>query len=402
MSMLWMKRVALAIVGLGIIGGFYYAMLPKPAAVDVAKIEKGDMRVTVDEEGKTRIKEIYVVSAPIAGKVLRSKLTVGDEVVANTTEVAAIVPTAPPLLDIRARSELVSLVSAAEDAVRLADSELVQAQSEAKMAELELKRTSDLAKRGFVAERALDRATADAGVRRAAVAKSQAAVEVRKHELMTAEARLLDAGSVKLGAAFVDPVSVKAPQSGKVLRIPVESEAAVPQGAPMVEIGDPAKLEVIVDLLSADAVKVQVGAEAAIEGWGGGTVLQAKVKRIEPSGFTKVSALGIEEQRVRTVLEFAGPAAEYRALGHDFRVFVRILTWRSSEALRVPLGALFRDADRWAVFKVESGLAKLQPVDIGHRNTDNAEVISGLADGDVVVLHPSDRVADGAAVEARK
>lgn len=401
MNTIWLKRGALVAGAAAILGGLVYAMLPRPAAVDVGKIARGEMRVTVDEEGKTRIKEIFVVSAPIAGKVLRSKLTVGDDVTADLTEVATLVPTAPPMLDIRARSELVAMISAAEDAVRLAESELAQAQSEAKMAELELKRASDLAKRGFAAERVLDRASTDAGVRRAAVAKALSAVEVRKHELATAQARLLETGTAGSGAAVANPVSVKAPQSGKVLRIPVENEAAVPQGAPLVEIGDPGKLEIVVDLLSADAVKVQRAADASIEGWGGASVLSAKVKRIEPTGFTKVSALGIEEQRVRTVLDFAGPPSGYQALGHDFRVFVRIQVWRSTDALRVPLGALFRDGDRWAVFKIDATRAKLQAVELGHRNADYAEVVSGLVDGDVVVLHPNDRVTDGATVEVR-
>ena len=167
------------------------------------------------------------------------------------------------------------------------------------------------------------------------------------------------------------------------------------------EIGDLKNLEITVDLLSADAVEVQTGAEAVIDGWGGPNPLLAKVRRIEPTGFTKVSALGIEEQRVKTLLDLLSPNAERAALGHDFRVFVRILVWRSGEALRVPLGALFREGDRWAVFKVVAGRAKLQLIELGHRNTDHAEVLSGLAETDSVVLHPSDRVADGVRVTQR-
>jgi HlyD family secretion protein len=399
MSTLWWKRIGLGLLALAILGGLVYALFPKAAEVDIAQITRGDMRVTVDEEGKTRIKEVYVVSAPISGKMLRNALHVGDDVTGGTTEVATMVPSAPPLLDLRTRSDLEAQVSAAEKAVRLAQSDLARAESEATMAELDLKRTADLARRGFAAERVLDRANTDAKVRRAAVASAKSAIQVRQDELRSARARLLGPDSP---AASVMPVSIKAPATGRILRVPTESEAPIAQGTPLLEIGDPGNLEVVVDLLSADAVKVQVGAEVVIDGWGGTIPLHAKVRRIEPSGYTKVSALGIEEQRVRTILDLAEPSSQRPALGHEFRVFTRILVWRSGEALRVPLGALFREGDRWAVFKVVKGRAKLQLIDLGHRNTDHAEVISGLAETDSVVLHPSDRVTDGVRVTLRK
>jgi HlyD family secretion protein len=402
MSALWLKRGLVAAVAILVAAALLYALTPKPVAVDLATIERGDMRVTIDEEGKTRIKDVYVVSAPIAGKLLRNPLHVGDEVIALRTTVATIAPMAPPMLDARTRSELDALVSVAESAVLLARSELEQAKSESRLADIELERTRTLAKRGVVADRVLDRAETDAQVRKDAVKRAESALQLRQDELRSAQSRLIGPEETGVGDGLPRAMALPAPASGRVLRIPVESEAVVAQGTPLVEIGDPRDLEIVVDLLSSDAVKVVAGAEAMIEGWGGPTALAARVRRVEPSGFTKVSALGIEEQRVRVILDLAEPGGAPAALGHDYRVFVRILAWRSSAALLVPLGALFRDGDRWAVFKVVDNVARLQHVDLGHRNAVHAEVLYGLAAGDRVILHASDRVAAGVAVEPRE
>lgn len=395
-----MKRLGLGAFALVIAGGFAYAMWPKPVPVDVAKITHAPMTVTIDEEGKTRIRDVYVVSAPIGGRVLRSPLHAGDALIAGETEIASILPSAPPLLDQRSRAEIEQQVGAARAAVTLAEAELGQARSEIDLAEVDLRRSRTLARKGVISEQTLDRAERDARVRQDAVKRAEAALEMRMRELASAEARLIEPGGGAATGVSYRPIIVRAPASGRVLRVVAESEQDVAMGAPLAETGDPGDLEIVVELLSQDAVRIREGATATIDGWGGST-LPASVRRIEPMGFTKVSALGIEEQRVRTTLDFTGPAEPRSTLGHDFRIVARISVWQSDAALVVPLGALFRDQDRWAVFKVEGSRATLAHVEIGHRNSEVADVISGLTEGDVVVLHPSDRIENGVRVEVR-
>ena len=402
MSGTWIKRALLAAFALVIAAGFVFALLPKPVLVDVAEIGRGPLQVTVDEEGETRIREVYVVSAPIGGKILRSPREVGDVVKLDDTVVAVIRPGDPAFLDIRRRRELQAAVAAAEAAVSFANSKIRQAQSELVFAESDLKRAKPLAERGTVSQRTLEKAALDVDVRRAALSQAKADLELRKRELESAKARLI--GPEQPGISDTDGaccVRVRAPVSGRVLKIQRESQQVVESGEPLLEIGDPRDLEIVVDLLSTDAVKIKVGAEARIEAWGGGQDLRARVRRIDPAGFTKVSALGIEEQRVNTILDITDPPEKWTSLGHDFRVFVRITVWSSANILRVPLGALFRQGRDCAVFKVEDGRAKATLVNIGQRNAEMAEIQNGLAAGDQVILHPSDRVADGVRIARR-
>lgn len=392
-------RRALAAIGLlALIGVFAWALWPKPVPADLGQVSLGPVIVTVDEEGRTRIKDVYTVSAPISGKVLRRQLEPGDPVKQDDTVVATIEPVAPPFLDVRALRELEAQVSAAKAGVALAEAEVRQAQSELEFAEAERKRALSLAQSQHIAERALEKAKLDAETRLAALARAKSSLEVRKREVESAQARLIGPqehwkGEVPVGCC----VKVHAPVSGRVLRVLQESEKVVAAGTPLVEIGDPAKLEILVELLSADAVKVRAGAKATIESWGGPPVA-AEVVRVEPAGFTKISALGIEEQRVRTILELRGSADALARLGHDYRVLVRITVYEAREVLRVPISALFRRGDEWAVFTVDGGRARVAPIGIGQRNSTFAEVRRGLAAGAVVVLHPSDRVADGVRV----
>jgi HlyD family secretion protein len=393
------SRRALATIGLlTLIGVFAWALWPKPVPVDVAHVSLGPVTVTVDEEGRTRIKDVYTVSAPISGKVLRRRLEPGDPVKQDDTIVATIEPTAPPFLDVRALRELEAQVAAAKAGVALAEAEVRQAQSELAFAEAERKRAQTLAQSQHIAERALEKAKLDAETRHAALARAKSSLEVRKREVESAQARLIGPeehwkGEVPVGCC----VKVRAPVSGRVLRVLQESEKVVAAGTPLVEIGDPANLEILVELLSADAVKVRVGAKATVESWGGPAV-PAEVVRVEPAGFTKISALGIEEQRVRTILGLRGSAEALARLGHDYRVLVRITVYEAGEVLRVPISALFRSGEQWAVFAVKAGRARITPIEIGHRNSSFAAVKHGLAAGAVVVLHPSDRVADGVRV----
>jgi len=405
------RTVAWALVIVAIIFGTVWALRPAPILVDIAAVDVGPMRFTVDEEGKTRVKEIYTVSTPIAGRFLRSALEAGDAVEGERSVVAVIQPTDPSLIDVRTRKDLEAQVAAAQSAVRLAEAELEQARSELTFAERDLDRARRLAPTQAISARGLEKAEHDVAVRKSAVARAEAGVEFRNRELASAKARLIDPlgwpdnveppeTTASTGAA-VCCVQVRAPASGRVLRMLVKSEQVVPAGTPLLEIGDPQDIEMVVELLSTDAVKIREGADATIEGWGGTVAIPAVVTRIEPGGFTKISALGIEEQRVRVILDFKGAPDAWRTLGNDFRVYARITAWKSDRALRVPLSALFRQGDDWALFRFDDGRARLSVVEIGHRNREVGEVLSGLKAGDRVVLHPSDRVHDGVAIENR-
>ncbi|GAB4226607.1 MAG: HlyD family efflux transporter periplasmic adaptor subunit [Methyloligellaceae bacterium] len=398
----WIKRLTGGALLLAAAGLFVYALLPQPVLVDVETVSRGELRVTVDEEGETRIREIYAVSSPIDGKVLRSPREVGDAVKKDETIVAIIEPAEPSFLDVRRRRELEAAVAAARAAVRLAESEVRRAKSELKFAEKDLARTRALAERGTISQRTLEKAELEVEVRRAALAEAIATLELREKELESAKARLIGPQDRDVIASEESCcIEVRAPIDGVVLRIDRESEQVVKAGDPLLQIGDPRDLEIVVDLLSTDAVKVKPGADAVVEGWGGREPLRARVRRIEPAAFTKISALGIEEQRVNTILDFTDPKESLPPLGHGFRVFVRITVWSGENVLRVPLGALFREGSAWAVFSVVDGKAQLVRVQIGHRNSTHAEVLAGLAENTPVIVHPSDRVADGVAVEVR-
>jgi HlyD family secretion protein len=379
-------------------GGLAWSLWPKPVPVDVAEVRRGPLTVTVDEEGKARIKDVYTVSAPISGKLVRLSLEAGDRVKKDMTLIASIEPMAPAFLDVRATRELEAQLEAAKAAVALAEAEIKQVAAELWFAESEFSRAQSLSKTKAISERTLERARIDVETRQAAVTRARASLEVRQRELESSRARLIGPeeawkGEVPSGCC----VSVRAPVSGRVLRLIQESERVVMAGTPLIEIGDPENLELVVELLSVDAVKVVEGATATIDGWGGMPLL-AKVTRVEPAGFTKVSALGIEEQRVRTILKLQNLKNLGDRLGHEFRVFVKITIYQSASALRVPISALFRKGEQWAVYVLDHGVARSVPVDIGQRNMDFAEVVKGLPEGTMVILHPSDRVIDGAKV----
>lgn len=399
----WIKRTLLVALAVLVVGGLIYALRPLPVPVDTAVLGNGPLEVTVDEEGVTRIREVYMVSAPIAGKVLRAPREVGDDAVAGETVVAVIQPGDPSFLDVRTRRELTAAVAASVAAVALAEAQVRRASSELEFAKTELTRAQKLFVTRTISQQSLDKARLEVDTRKAAVASEIATLELRKRELESARARLI--GPENPGVAIDDPeqccVTVRAPASGKVLKVLKESEQRVQAGEPLIEVGDPHDLEIVVELLSSDAVKVSPEAQAHIENWGGGETLTARVNHIEPAGFMKVSALGIEEQRVNVVLDFKDAPEKWRNLGHDFRIFARIVVWKRDDVLRVPLSALFRQGNEWAVFIVVDGLAKLTTVEIGQRNSDFAEVRAKLEAGQRVVLHPSDRVADEVRVSER-
>ena len=386
-----------------------YAFWPRPVTVSVAQVTRGDMLVTVEDEGETRVKEAYVISAPLAGRVARFEGKVGDSVTAGQTVVATIQPSDPAFHDVRTRSELEAAVKAAEAALDLAKAQVASAEAARDFAEAERKRAEELASRGTVSESARDRARMEARTKGAALAEARAAVRVRAFQLENARAALLAPSAGEPGAASPAKgapgarccFEVKAPVSGTILRVYRESEAVVQAGAPLVEIGDPADLEIVTDLLSTDAVLVSPGDPVLIDGWGGEKSLNGKVRRIEPFGFTKTSALGIEEQRVNVIIDFTDPPASWRRLGHGYRVIARIVRWKGENVLRVPLTALFRSGADWVLFKLSGGRAVRTSVKVGHINTEWAEIKGGLAAGDAVLLHPSASITDGTRVTAR-
>ncbi|MEP7172884.1 MAG: HlyD family efflux transporter periplasmic adaptor subunit [Aestuariivirga sp.] len=402
MAAKWIKRMLVIVALAGIAGGFIWLMWPQPIQVDVAKAVLGHMQLTVDEEGISRIREVYTVSAPVSGKVARSPREVGDHVVAGVTTVAAIHAADPTMLDARTRLELEAAVEAAKADRDFAGAAVLQAEKELRFAESELERTRYLVGKKVMALNALERRQLDADSAQQQLESARAQLDVRVHNLEIAEARLLEpATRGELQAPKDCCINLTSPVNGIILKIPVENEQIVQAGTPLVEIGNPLDTEISVDLLSTDAIQVKPGASASISGWGGPNELKARVKRVEPAAFTKISALGIEEQRVKAILEITDPPATWTGLGHEYRVFVHITIWQSENALRIPLSALFRWEGNWAVFRVAGGLAKLTKITTGQINSSDVQVLSGLSAGETVIVHPSDLVADGAQVEIR-
>ncbi|SMC60411.1 HlyD family efflux transporter periplasmic adaptor subunit [Rhizobium sp. RU36D] len=395
--MIWAKRLALFLLLAALAGGLAYAMREQPQPVDTATVVSGPMRVTISQEGSTRVRDVYTVSAPIAGHLARTLLVEGDRVRADITVVAAIHPLDPPLIDRRSLAELTAARDGARASVRMAEIESRRVQFDLDLARKNLDRAVQLAKTGVMAESALQKAGTDVEVLEAQADQMRAAIELRKAELSSIEAKLsqpTETADMRRTCC----VNLTAPVDGVVLSVFAKSEQPIAVGAKIAEIGDPRDLEVQVDLLSSDAVRLAPGAKAEIIDWGGDRALPATVRRVEPAGFTKVSALGIEEQRVNLVLDL--DEGDPR-LGHGFRVYARMTLWQSENALQVPISALFRNGREWNLFTLRDGRARQVPLEIGHMNDETAEVLSGLSQGDVVILHPRDTLADGNLVEAR-
>lgn len=400
------RRIALwGGLGLLLVTGILYAFRPQAVPVDFADVSRGEIVVTVDEEGETRVRDVFVVSSPVPGRARRIEAEVGDEVVAGETIVAEIEPVDPSPLDLRSESEARAAVRAAEASLDLARSELDRAQAELDFARSELERQRGLRERGAASERDLSAAERAYKTARAVVETARAAIQARSFELDQVRARLM---SPMRGPGDThehgdcDCVPLRAPVSGVVLRVEHESEGVVGAGQPLVEIGDPADLEIIVDLLSADAVRVDPGQRVVIDEWGGAGLLSGRVRRVEPFGFTKISALGIEEQRVNVVIDFTDAHERWARLGHGYRVETRIVLQEAHDVLRVPLSALFRNGEDWAVFVLEDGRARIRHVERGISDGLMVEVLAGLEAGERVVRYPSARVADGVRIEARR
>ncbi|MEQ9812778.1 MAG: HlyD family efflux transporter periplasmic adaptor subunit [Azospirillaceae bacterium] len=379
-----------------------WALWPQPVPIDLATASRGAFEVTLREDGQTRVREVYVVSTPIAGRVLRFEGEVGDQVTAGETVLTRILPTDPAILDARRRSELQAAVGAAEANLTLAQAEVRRAQATVDFMESEYERVLRLNERGIVPLSELERALLELRTAETELDRADAAENVRLHELETARAALIepqesDIRSLGEGCC----VTVRAPIDGTILRLEQESESVVQAGAPIAAIGDPRDLEVVVDLLSADAVMVEIGMPVRIENWGGPGALSGAIRRIEPVAETRVSSLGIEEQRVDVIIDLTDPFVRWSRLGHGYRVDAFIILRATDDVLQVPLGALFREDERWSVFRVVDGAALLTPVEIGDMTSRMVEIRSGLEEGATVVLNPSDRVENGTAVVAR-
>lgn len=386
-----------------IVAGSVWAFWPEPVAVDTAVVARGPLQVTVAAEGVTRVREPFLVVAPTTGTAARSPVEAGDLVVHDETVVALIEPAEPAFLDARARAQAEAAVAEAEAGLRLAEANVVRAEAELAFAEAQHERNRELAARGIIAQRILEDSERLLATQRTALAAARSEVDVHRAALARARAQLLGPGPGidGAGAAGGCCVTILAPQTGTVLSVASPSARLVQAGEALLTIGDLADLEVEVELLSADAVRVVERARAFVERWGGEGVLEATVRRIEPAAFTRVSALGIEEQRVRVKLDLLAPAAARAGLGDRYRVFVRIVLWEGEGVLQVPVSALFRQDGGWAVYRIADGRAVATPVTIGQRTTEAAEVMAGLAEGDRVVAFPGDRVSDATRVAPR-
>lgn len=389
-----MRRLVPVVAAVGVVALMIWAFLPRPVAVELATVEPRVLEVTVEEQGEARIREVFTISATTAGRLQRINLHAGDPVTEGETVVAAIGPAAPILLDSRSRAVAEATAAAAQAAVDLARAQVEQAEATLEFRTTEANRMIALLQRGAVSQRAHDTALLEQKTARAAVSSALANLAVREKELESALAVLR---ADRNGDETRCCVEIVAPVSGRVLRVLTESAQVVQAGTPLMEIGDPGNLEIVVDLLSRDVVRVRQGAAATVTGWGGAEI-PARVERVEPSAVTRTSALGIDEQRVKVILGLSGAPDDWQGLGHGFRVIARIALWRAEDVLTIPVGALFRDGSDWATYVVRDGRARLQRLALGERNESLAQVLDGLQAGDRVILHPGDTIADGVSV----
>ena len=398
----WFRRAGPIAVALLILAGIVWGLWPHPVEADLGEVSVGPMRVTVDEEGKTRIRERYVVSAPLAGSLLRVQRKAGDPVVAGQTVLAILEPGDPAFLNAREKAEVEARVKAAEAANQQAEARLTAARKEYDLAAANLSRIRQTHAGGASSLEELQTAETRERVRAEEVRATQFATRVAAFELELAKAALVRSEPKSLLPPEDRRLDIRAPVEGKILRVFQESASVITPGTRLLELGDPTDLEMVIEVLSTDAVKIAPGNRVVVERWGGEEALIGRVRLVEPSAFLKVSALGVEEQRVNVIADFTDPLEKRKTLGDAYRIEARIVVWEAANVTKVPAGALFRDpSGRWAVFAVQDGRARLTPVEIGRTNGVEAEIRSGLEPGGRVVLHPSDRVKDGGRVIGR-
>ncbi|GAB4370590.1 MAG: HlyD family efflux transporter periplasmic adaptor subunit [Deltaproteobacteria bacterium] len=394
------KRWILVFALLAVIAaGIVLALRPGAEPVETATVAKGRLAVTVEEEGKTRVKDRFTVSSPVAGIAGRIALEVGDRV-SKGQRLVSIEPAPPPFLDRRRQEAARARVDAAKASLASAKERERAAAARERYARATLERTRKLHESGVTSRDALEAAESAHRQEEAALRSAESAVRVAEYEVEAARAELLT--STANGSKNpAETVAVSSPSSGEVLAVLHKSEGAVREGEPLLVIGDPRSLEVETDVLSADAVRIRPGQKVLYSRWGGEGLLEGRVKTVEPAGFTKISALGVEEQRVLVISEITSPRERWAGLGDGYRLEARFLLWEGDSVLQVPSGALFRQGEEWAAFVVEKGKARLRRVEVGKRNGLQAEVLSGLAEGEPVILHPSTQIRDGTRVRIR-
>jgi HlyD family secretion protein len=387
------NKIALAAGALALAGLVVWALQPRPVAIETAEVTRGTFEQTVSDDGRTRVRDRYVVAAPLAGRVERIALKAGDAVKAGQV-VALLRPTAPAFLDVRTERELRERIGTAEAQLLRARTEVARVAAQRDQSTADLDRATRLYREGFVSATAREQAQLSLKVAEKTVEAAKFGEEAARHELAQARAALTRYRSGTPSAQW----EVTAPVTGAVLKVVQESEGPVALGAPLLELADLGSMEAIVEVLSQEAVSIQPGMAARVELGTGVPPLSARVRLIEPAAFTKISALGVEEQRVNVVLDFAEPLDRINTLGDGFRVDADIVTRRVGDAITVPVGALFRDGDGWAVFVVDGNRAVKRPVQVPRRNGVSALVEAGLKAGEKVVVYPSDSLKDGARV----
>lgn len=395
------RWVVIAAVAAIVFLAIAYGFMAKPVAVDIVKVSRGPMNVTIEEEGKTRVRDRFVISAPVSGYLRRITLKAGDHLKAGQT-VLELEPLRSNVLDPRSRAAAEAAVSSAEAALKAAEENGRAAEADAEYIRANLERTRKLFQEGLVSKDMMDRIESEARRADAMSLSAKAAVKAAHFELARARTALGHSLLEGEGAGrSARAVAVRTPVNGDVLKIYRESEGTVNTGEPLIDIGDPLKLEVRVEVLSADAVKIKPEMPVLFERWGGGSTLIGKVRVVEPSGFTKVSSLGVEEQRVFVVADIVTPPGGRMPLGDGYRLEARFVIWENKDVLQVPSGALFRKGEGWSLFVVKEGKAEQRQVEVGHRNGLTAEIVSGLTEGEQVITHPDDTVKNGVRVRAR-
>ena len=399
MNIQWRRRIIWLALALLIIAALVYGFSPQPRLVDVAKATRGPMQVSVGEEGKTRVIDRYDISAPVAGMTCRVDLDVGDPVEKGEALIT-INPLESQALDPRSRAEAEASIEAAEAALHAAEQNVKSARAEKDLAEKELSRLQPLFEKGHVSQGQLDQAAAAVQTTRAASRSARFAVDVARHELEAARTALSYTGVRSQDNPDAN-VQVRSPIDGKLLAIHQECEGVVAAGQPLLVVGDTRSLEVETDVLSADAVKIKPGMRVEFHRWGGEQPLQGQVRTVEPVGFTKISALGVEEQRVLVIADITSEPAQWESLGDGYRVEAEFILWQSDDVLQIPASALFRFNDGWALFVMQNAKAIRREVKVGQRNGLSAEILEGLTEGETVITHPDNTIEDGVAVKQR-
>jgi HlyD family secretion protein len=396
----WLKRGLAAAVALAAVAAIVVAWMPKPVPVDLGAVQRQALQVTIDEDGRTRVKDRYLVSAPLLANLARIELRPGDAVKPGDV-LARLMPLQPALLDTRTRAQAEARVAASLAQRRQVRSTIDRVRTALEMAEREAKRQRELKVSGATPARAVEQAELELRSRREELASARFGAKVADSELEMARAALgrLDGKGGEQGAG--EAMNVTSPVAGRVLRVIQESAGVVQPGTPLLELGDPAALEIVVDVLTSDAVDIEPGTPVRIERWGGERALRAHVRLVEPSAFTRVSALGVEEQRVNVIIDLDEPHEVWEALGDGYRVEARIVTWQGDDVLTAPASAVFRRGDGYAAFRHEDGKAELIEVQVGRRNAHRVQVLGGLSVGDRLIVHPSDRIAEGVSVSPR-